>query len=565
MFYLNIFSTICFIPWWLLAMLLPLLIGLLIGYLIWAKYKTMLKEAEKERDIAEAKYKEEHAANTRLRSDVNGLKYQIGELERENLSFKNTLAAAQAKFGESAENTVATSEKTSNATGSVLAANTSGDEDSAAFNARYNAAFQSTDLRLIEGIDPGIEMVMRNAGINNWADLAAKKPEELDAIFKAAGPEYEGINSAVLIQQASLADAGKWTALIALQKAMGEGDIAKAQLYYGVKASKNTSFENYALLLKPDNLQVIEGIGPKTETTLKAAGINTWFDIANATPEKLKSILVTESKGFRMSRTNSWPRQAQLAVDGKWADLVAYQKFLDSGRDDMGDFDTPSKASMMVEKLSNSSLSQFPRDNSFNYATIFTNDNLQIIEGIGPKIEAAFKEAGINNWVAIGSRTPQELRAVLDKAGSKFRINNPESWPRQARLAAEGKWEELIAYQKFLDGGRDKAGDFSNDSKLEKMGMRLLGFSNDPEDLKIIEGIGPKIETLLKEDGITSWSELAAANVDRLKEILSAAGDKFRFAQPATWPKQAGLAAKGQWSELKDYQDYLDGGKEPTA
>lgn len=46
------------------------------------------------------------------------------------------------------------------------------------------------------------------------------------------------------------------------------------------------------------------------------------------------------------------------------------------------------------------------------------------------------------------------------------------------------------------------------------------------DDLKIIEGVGPKIETLLKEGGINTWAELAEAPVDRLKEILDAAGPR---------------------------------------
>ncbi|GAB4494593.1 MAG: hypothetical protein OHK0019_21400 [Saprospiraceae bacterium] len=82
------------------------------------------------------------------------------------------------------------------------------------------------------------------------------------------------------------------------------------------------------------------------------------------------------------------------------------------------------------------------------------------------------------------------------------------------------------------------------------------------DDLKIIEGVGPKIETLLKEGGITTWAELAEASVDRLKEILDAAGPRYQIHDPSTWPAQAKFAAEGKWDELKEYQEMLIGGRD---
>jgi large subunit ribosomal protein L27 len=83
-------------------------------------------------------------------------------------------------------------------------------------------------------------------------------------------------------------------------------------------------------------------------------------------------------------------------------------------------------------------------------------------------------------------------------------------------------------------------------------------------DLKIVEGVGPKIEQLLNEGGINTWEELAAAEVDRLKEILDAAGPRYQIHDPSTWPAQAKFAAEGKWEELKEYQDMLIGGRDVT-
>jgi large subunit ribosomal protein L20 len=79
-------------------------------------------------------------------------------------------------------------------------------------------------------------------------------------------------------------------------------------------------------------------------------------------------------------------------------------------------------------------------------------------------------------------------------------------------------------------------------------------------DLKIIEGIGPKIASLLQSAGITTFDQLAKTEVTRLQEILEAANLQH-LANPGTWPQQATLAAAGKWDDLKVLQDLLKGGK----
>jgi large subunit ribosomal protein L27 len=86
--------------------------------------------------------------------------------------------------------------------------------------------------------------------------------------------------------------------------------------------------------------------------------------------------------------------------------------------------------------------------------------------------------------------------------------------------------------------------------------------SGKADDLKKIEGIGPKIAELFNNDGIFLFSELAATPVERMREILEAAGPRYRIHDPSTWAQQAGMAANGQWAELKELQDRLNGGKE---
>jgi large subunit ribosomal protein L27 len=81
------------------------------------------------------------------------------------------------------------------------------------------------------------------------------------------------------------------------------------------------------------------------------------------------------------------------------------------------------------------------------------------------------------------------------------------------------------------------------------------------DDLKKIEGIGPKIAELLVADGIVTFADLAAASVEKIQAVLDAAGPRYATHNPGTWPKQAALAASGDWDTLKTLQDELNGGK----
>jgi predicted flap endonuclease-1-like 5' DNA nuclease len=79
------------------------------------------------------------------------------------------------------------------------------------------------------------------------------------------------------------------------------------------------------------------------------------------------------------------------------------------------------------------------------------------------------------------------------------------------------------------------------------------------DDLKRVEGIGPKISGLLQAAGIKTFAQLAETDVGRLEQIVRQAG--ITIADPTTWPEQAALAAAGEWEKLEVLQDKLKGGR----
>lgn len=103
---------------------------------------------------------------------------------------------------------------------------------------------------------------------------------------------------------------------------------------------------------------------------------------------------------------------------------------------------------------------------------------------------------------------------------------------------------------------------FKGTSRFEAVAASAaLGRKVVEDDMTIIEGVGPKIASLLEMAGVRTWRGLAAASVHTLQEVLNDAGPAFRMHDPATWPDQARLAADGQFSELADLQQRLDGGR----
>ncbi|MRR18788.1 hypothetical protein EG827_01210 [bacterium] len=79
-------------------------------------------------------------------------------------------------------------------------------------------------------------------------------------------------------------------------------------------------------------------------------------------------------------------------------------------------------------------------------------DDLKAVVGIGPKIARLLMNRGIVTWKDLAAAAPSYLREILVKdGGERFRIHNPESWPQQARLLHEGRWDELKTLQGKLE------------------------------------------------------------------------------------------------------------------
>lgn len=123
--------------------------------------------------------------------------------------------------------------------------------------------------------------------------------------------------------------------------------------------------------------------------------------------------------------------------------------------------------------------------------------------------------------------------------------------------------KELEACRKLKVAVTESGSSFGN--QVESKNDNQTNISEEKpqrkDDLKIVEGIGPKIEGLLFEAGIFTFDQLSITEVSKIKKILDKAGSRYQMHDPTTWPDQAALARDDKWDELKKWQAELHKGR----
>jgi len=80
-------------------------------------------------------------------------------------------------------------------------------------------------------------------------------------------------------------------------------------------------------------------------------------------------------------------------------------------------------------------------------------NDLTVIEGIVPKLNQLFNNAGYHTFAEVSKMATDTMQKILDDAGPRYRLARPDTWAKQAELASENKWAELKAWQDELDHG----------------------------------------------------------------------------------------------------------------
>ncbi len=284
-----------------------------------------------------------------------------------------------------------------------------------AIEAEIEAELEPDDLTLIQGIGPKFAEKLVDGGVVTFAALAAASDDELNDIIQP--------------QSWQKVDYDSWR--------------AQARTFDEVPLREQVG----------DDLQLIEGIGPKYSELLRAADILTFAELADTEPERLAEIIAAPA--WRGVDYDSWIAQAGLAAAGDVGGLEELQDEL------------------------------FSRE----------EDNLALIQGIGDKSASALQQNGVNSYADLAGLTPEEVKVIILAAG--LRQADFESWIEEAKLRAAGKRvpRRQRSYEDAL-------------------------VVSCPQDMELIEGVGVIYERRLYEAGVGSYWEVAQIPDEELSDIL---------------------------------------------
>ena len=196
------------------------------------------------------------------------------------------------------------------------------------------------------------------------------------------------------------------------------------------------------------------------------------------------------------------------------------------------------------------------------------NDQSKEIEKLTEKIRlledrnTQLKQEATNNRSAITAKTALESKlATQQQLVAQLRSDLERHKKNQANFSQPAEVARTVA-PKEEKTPIEKPVEPTPKKKTPKPTPPPVSNGNsDGDDLKKIEGVGPKIEQLLNDGGIKSYADLINAGSDQIKEILVAAGPQYKVHDPSTWGNQAKLASEEKWDELLQMQTELKGGK----
>ena len=217
---------------------------------------------------------------------------------------------------------------------------------------------------------------------------------------------------------------------------------------------------------------VIEGIGPKISELIQGDGVKTFNQLSNTPVSSIQSVLDNAGSRYKLANPGTWPDQANLAANNRWGALKALQDVLDGGvypndsvtkasssninksKDDKKVKTAASTTSNKADDVSNVDVAA-AKAAGFRVKIKNGQDDFTVIEGIGPKINELIHAEEIHTYSQLGKTFVEDIQKILDKAGPRYTLAKPGTWPAQADMASSNKWESLKAWQEKLDGGKE--------------------------------------------------------------------------------------------------------------
>ena len=194
---------------------------------------------------------------------------------------------------------------------------------------------------------------------------------------------------------------------------------------------------------------------------------------------------------------------------------------------------------------------------SFDFDTVLMiSDGDELTVG-APTIASAKVTAEV---VAHGRGKKVEIIKFRRRKHHQKRTGHRQNFTQVEIQSINGKG--AVAKKKAAPAKKEKAADSDSNAKKPAAKKAAPKKATGADDLTKIEGVGPKAAEALAAAGLATFADVAKSTEAKIQKILDESEGRFGMMKPATWPKQAKMAADGKWDELKKWQDEMDGGIE---
>ncbi|MBT8181638.1 MAG: 30S ribosomal protein S2 [Eudoraea sp.] len=206
------------------------------------------------------------------------------------------------------------------------------------------------------------------------------------------------------------------------------------------------------------------------------------------------------------------------------------------------------------------------------FAMVDTNSDPRPINYVIPSNDDASKSINViltevTNAIAAGleerkSEKQAEKEGAAPKTAATTETEVVEKVEKETEVEAKAPKEEKAETAKVEETPKQVKEEAAPKTEKKEKAEVKKTVKAEADNLTKIEGIGPKAAEALTKAGIDSYAKLAKAKADKIKEILTEASSRMAHLDPDSWPKQAKMAADGNWDELKEWQENAKGGVE---
>lgn len=191
------------------------------------------------------------------------------------------------------------------------------------------------------------------------------------------------------------------------------------------------------------------------------------------------------------------------------------------------------------------------------FAMVDTNSDPREIDYIIPSNDDASKSIDI----IMSEVTDAVAEGLAERKAEKQEAPKEKAAPAPKEKAAPAPKKEAAAKAPEATEPKETA-KVAEVKEVKEDAPKKAKSTGKADDLTKIEGIGPKAAEAIVNSGIETYAKLAEAKADKIKEIITEASSRMAHLDPTSWPKQAKMAADGNWDELKKWQDNTKGGVE---